>query len=136
MSGFGTWSRPWQASFIAALIAALGIAILLLLTDKGLKLVPKVVAVQSVAPSKVRVSWRISNEGSDPAYFRTCTISLGGDGGVAGEWTGGRTDIVFLASHIDESTVVTLSHGSSSSVTAAKTTVACGGIVNAHSGGK
>ena len=118
-----------------SVIAAVGIAIFFFISDKGIKLVPKVTAVQPVGPSKVRVSWRISNEGSDPAFFRSCTISLGG-GGVAGDGIVGPMNIVSLASHIDVSTLVTVTKGSSSSVTAAKTVVVCMGLVNAHSGGK
>jgi hypothetical protein len=45
-------------------------------------------------------------------------------------------NIVSLASHIDVSTLVTVTKGSSSSVSAAKTVVVCMGLVNAHSGGK
>lgn len=62
----------------------------------SLKLAPRITSIQVVDESYVSVRWKIRNEGDDPAFFRSCTIDLGGSQGVAGSWSGGNTGSSFF----------------------------------------
>lgn len=100
----------------------------------SLKLEPRITSIGIVDQSHVTVKWKILNEGDDPAFFKSCTIELGGSQGVAGVWTGGNTGIVFLGSQKRFTTLVKVTSGSANLVTVSRTKVSCEGLVNAHAG--
>lgn len=100
----------------------------------SLKLAPRISSIQVVDESYVSVRWKIRNEGDDPAFFRSCTIDVGGSRGVAGSWSGGNTGVVLLSSQKSYATRVRVTSGSANLVTTRGTKVSCTGLVDAHAG--
>ncbi len=130
--------QRWRiiCAVIAALAVVAALVIFFLLVPLGLKLTPKVQDVRVAGSSSVQVTWTLTNGGGDPAFFRSCTITLGGatGSGVAGSWTGGDTGVVGVGERLTEHTAVIVSSGSPRSVRSSQTKVSCIDLKNAHSG--
>jgi hypothetical protein len=116
-------------------VLALGtfVVFMFIVSRAGLRLIPEITSIHVVDGSHVSVAWKIKNTGSDPAYFKSCTIQLrDANGDAVGSWTGGPTMFTPLGGSSSNTSLVKVTHGSSDLVTAAQSKVSCSSIVNAH----